>query len=191
MPDYRRIFRPGGTFFFTVVTHQRRPFLCQPKARDLLRTAIEKVRGERPFDALAFVLLPDYFHYIWKLPDGDSDFSIRLACIKKEFTRLWMAGGGDEVSISTARKQHRERGIWQRRFWEHTIRDEDDLAHHVNYIHYNPVKHELAKCPHQWPFSSFHCWVEEGYYTADWLCDCRDQRPKPPSFDDIKHTVGE
>lgn len=191
MPDYRRIFQPGGTFFFTVVTHRRRSFLCQQESRDCLRTAIDKVRNDRPFEVLAFVLLPEHFHCIWKLPEEDADFSVRMACIKKEFTHLWLAGGGDEVKISSARKKHRERGVWQRRFWEHTIRDEDDLAHHVNYIHYNPVKHELVKCPHQWSFSSFHRWVEEGYYSADWLCGCADQQAKPPNFGDIKDTVGE
>jgi putative transposase len=140
---------------------------------------------------LAFVLLPDHFHCIWKLPDNDSDFSIRLGCIKKEFTQLWMAKGGEELAVSSARKKHHERGIWQKRFWEHTIRDEKDLIRHVNYIHYNPVKHSLVNCPHQWPFSSFHCWAKEGYYNQDWLCDCGVKKLKPPRFDEIKDTVGE
>lgn len=121
----------------------------------------------------------------------DADFPVRLACIKKDFTQSWLVNGGDEVRISRARRKHRERGIWQKRFWEHTIRDEDDLTRHVNYIHYNPVKHDLVKCPHQWPFSSFHRWAKEGYYTEDWLCDCKFQSPEPPTFEDIKDTVGE
>ena len=191
MTDYRRFFCPGGTFFFTVVTHRRRAFLCQDKTRSCLRIAIDRIRCQHPFESLAFVLLPDHFHCIWKLPDNDSDFSIRLGCIKKEFTQLWMAKGGEELAVSSARKEHHERGIWQKRFWEHTIRDEKDLVRHVNYIHYNPVKHGLVNCPHQWPFSSFHCWAKEGYYNQDWLCDCGFERPKPPNFDDIKDTIGE
>lgn len=177
MPDYRRAFRPGGTFFFTVVTHNRRPILCQPKAYLFLHTAIETVLNERPFEGLAFVLLPEHFHCIWKLPDGDGDFSTRMACIKKMFTRLWLEDGGDEFAVSKARRKHRERGIWQKRFWEHTIRDENDFIRHVNYIHYNPIKHNLAKCPHAWPYSTFGRWVENGYYKRDWLCYCDNKKP--------------
>ena len=191
MPNYRRIFRSGGTFFFTVVTHRRRAFLCWDTARHYLRTAINKVRCRHPFESLAFVLLPDHFHCIWKLPEDDSDFSIRLGLIKKEFTQLWLTKGGKELAVSSARTEHRERGIWQKRFWEHTIRDEKDLIRHVNYIHYNPVKHGLANCPHQWPFSSFHRWAKEGCYNQDWLCDCGIEKHKPLSFDEIKNTVGE
>jgi putative transposase len=191
MSDYRRLFRPGGTFFFTVVTHKGRAFLCEPHARHCLRAAIERVRSERPFEALAFVLLPNHFHCIWKLPDADADFSIRMACIKKDFTKSWLAGGGDEIGISRARRNRRERAVWQRRFWEHTMRDEDDLARHVNYIHYNPVKHRMTRCPHEWPFSSFHRWAEDGYYARDWFCNCEDDGADPPAFEDIAETVGE
>jgi len=191
MPDYRRFFCPGGTFFFTVVTHRRRAFLCQDIARHCLRIAINKIRCQRPFEPVAFVLLPDHFHCIWKLPDNDPDFSIRLGRIKKEFTELWLAKGGEVLAVSSARKEHHERGIWQKRFWEHTIRNDEDLLRHVNYIHYNPVKHGLVNCPHQWPFSSFHQWVKEEYYKQDWFCDCGREKPKPPRFDEIKDTVGE
>jgi len=191
MPDYRRFIYPGGTFFFTVATHRRRDFLCQDTARRCLRMAIEKIRCQHPFESLAFVLLPDHYHCIWKLPDNDFDFSIRLGCLKKEFTQLWMKEGGEELVVSSARKRHHERGIWQKRFWEHTIRHEKDLIRHVNYIHYNPVKHGLVSCPHQWPYSSFHQWMKGGYYQQDWLCDCRFEKSKPPDFDDIKDTVGE
>jgi putative transposase len=85
---------------------------------------------------------------------------------------LWLSAGGRESPVSVARAKHRERGIWQKRFWEHKIRDEEDFRRHVNYIHYNPVKHGLTRCPHQWPHSSFRRWVDEGYYSVDWLCDC-------------------
>jgi putative transposase len=140
---------------------------------------------------VAFVLLPEHFHCIWKLPEQDCDYSIRFGRIKKEFTQLWLADGGDEGVISDARKRHHERGIWQKRFWEHTIRDEEDLIHHVNYIHYNPVKHGLVNCPHQWPFSSFHRWAKEGYYNPEWLCYCDSKKPQPPNFDQINNTTGE
>ena len=191
MPDYRRFFLPGGTFFFTVVTHRRRPFLCQPEARHCLRTAIEKTRYVRPFETLAFVLLGEHFHCMWRLPDGDADFSTRMSCIKRLFTQSWLANDGYEIGVSTARREHRERGIWQKRFWEHTIRDEEDLMRHVNYIHYNPVKHEVARCPHEWPYSTFQRWAKEGYYAEDWLCDCGAGKAEPPRFEDLRNTVGE
>lgn len=90
---------------------------------------------------------------------------------------MWLARSGRDVEVSETRKHHRERGIWQKRFWEHRIRDEEDFVRHVNYIHFNPVKHGLARCPHEWENSSFGKWVEEGYYRRDWLCDCGNQRP--------------
>jgi len=111
MPNYRRFFCPGGTFLFTVVTHRRHAFLCQDKARHFLRKAIDKIRFQYPFKSVAFVLLPEHFHCIWKLPENDSDFSIRLGCIKKEFTQLWLVEGEKELSVSSARKEHQERGI--------------------------------------------------------------------------------
>jgi len=190
MPDYRRAYEPGGMFFFTLVTHRRRCLFSDSTAREYLRLAIRQVQTERPFELVAIVLLPDHLHCIWKLPEGDGDFSTRWACIKKEFSRLWLAGGGKEVSISEARKAHRERGVWQKRFWEHRIRDENDMMRHVNYIHYNPVKHGLVRCPHDWPHSSFHRWVKDGYYKDDWLCDCEKQRLEQPEFASIT-TAGE
>lgn len=191
MPNYRRAFQPGGTFFFTLVTNRRRGFLCHPKARKCLHTVLGQVQSERPFEMMAIVLLPNHFHCVWKLPEGDTDFSTRWACIKKDFTKLWLAAGGCEESISSARLGHRERGVWQRRFWEHTVRNEDDLHRHVDYIHYNPVKHGLAACPHQWPYSSFQRWVSDGYYNKDWLCNCNLDVSQPPDFDDIMNTVGQ
>ena len=98
---------------------------------------------------------------------------------------------GVEGSISATRKAHREHGVWQRRYWEHRIRDEKDMIHHVNYIHYNPVKHGLVRCPHNWPYSSFHRWVKDGYYRADWLCDCAGGLPEPPDFTDLRDMTGE
>lgn len=190
MADYRRMYEPGGMYFFTVVTHRRRRLFSHDKARGCLRASIRQVRAQRPFEMVASVLLPDHLHCVWKLPQGDADFSTRWACIKKEFSKLWIAAGGCEVEVSNARKRHRELGIWQRRFWEHRIRNEDDMICHVNYIHYNPVKHGLVRCPHQWPYSSFLRWVEHGYYKADWLCDCHKPRSQQPAFASIE-TAGE
>jgi putative transposase len=180
MPNYRRLFQPGGTFFFTLVTAGRRPLFAQESARRCLHQTIGETQARWPFDLTAVVLLPDHLHCIWKLPEDDADYSTRWACIKKAFSRLWLASGGAETAVSRARQAHRETGVWQRRFWEHTIRDEDDFLHHVNYIHYNPIKHGLARCPHAWPWSSFHRWVEQGYYRPTWLCDC-DAPVTPPA----------
>ena len=191
MPDYRRYFNPGGTFFFTVITNDRKPILCTIKGRKFLRRSIQKIKTDRPFEALAFVLLPEHFHCIWKLPDEDGDFSVRIACVKKMFTRLWIKDHGQEGAISEARQKHREKGTWQRRFWEHTIRDENDFINHVNYIHYNPVKHNLVKCPHDWPYSTFHKWMKDGYYKKEWLCVCKADKADPPDFNNIENTVGE
>jgi putative transposase len=143
------------------------------------------------FEPLALVLLPDHLHCIWKLPEGDSAFSVRWACVKKRFTQLRLASGQRQERISKAREHHRERSIWQRRFWEHTIRDETDFIRHVNYIHYNPVKHSLVECPHHWAYSSFHQWVTQGYYDTNWLCTCDGRESQQPDFQEIEYTVGE
>ena len=180
MPEYRRRYVAGGTFFFTVVTHRRRPLFTSAKARAFLRQATLAVQVERPFEMVATVLLPEHWHCLWTLPDGDVDYSKRLGLIKAEFTKLWLRDGGCSGLVSSARVKHRERGVWQRRFWEHAIRDEVDLMRHVNYIHYNPVKHGQASCPHAWPYSSFRCWVQEGYYREDWLCNCRGSSATVP-----------
>jgi len=190
MADYRRMYELGGMYFFTVVTHRRRDLFSNDKARECLRMSISQIRAQRPFEMVASVLLPDHLHCIWKLPDGDADFSTRWACIKKEFSKLWIAQCAGEIEVSNARKSHREVGVWQRRFWEHRIRNEDDMICHVNYIHYNPVKHGVVRCPHDWAHSSFHRWVKDGYYRADWLCDCLKPRSQQPSFASIE-TAGE
>jgi len=165
---YRRVWIPGGTFFFTVVTANRARILCEPTARWHLRAAFRKCQDTRPFETLAVVLLPDHIHALWRLPKGDADYATRWAMIKGIFTRTWLAGGGDEASTSFARRWRRRRGVWQPRFWEHAIRDERDLARHIDYIHLNPVKHDLAPSPAAWPWSSFHRHVRTGTYPQDW-----------------------
>jgi putative transposase len=168
MPRYRRSWVPGGTFFFTVVTESRAPFLCEAKARALLRQALQDCRQRWPFAIDAMVLLPDHLHAIWTLPPTDSAYPRRWGWLKKEFTKAWLAGGGPEQPRSASRRRQRRRGVWQRRYWEHTIRDEQDFEDHFHYVHYNPVKHGLVAAPKDWPYSSFHRWVREGVYDDAW-----------------------
>jgi putative transposase len=151
MPNFRRQHVSGGTYFFTLVTENRRAILCTESARSILHRAIDDCRRDRPFDAVAIVLLPDHLHAIWTLPHGDAGFSIRWARIKAQFTREWLTHGGQEQGRSSSRLQQRRRGVWQRRFWEHLIRDAKDYESHFHYIHYNPVKHEVVRCPHEYP----------------------------------------
>ena len=173
MPNYRRAFVPGGTFFFTLVTFGRRPFLTGERARGILRAAIEGCRADLPFTLEAMVLLPDHLHAVWTLPAGDADFSKRWAKIKRQFTAAWLSGDSAEnVHAGDAVRWQRRRSVWQPRFMEHAIRDFDDWAKHLDYLHWNPVKHGYVKCPHAWPWSTFHRLVRENVYPADWRCVC-------------------
>lgn len=187
MPDYRRAYVPGGTFFFTVVTYRRARFLCQPQARRCLRWALRLCRGRWPFTIDAMVLLPDHLHTIWTLPGGDADFSKRWAWVKRSFTRQWLRTIGVEQVVSRSSEQGRRRGIWQRLFWEHTITDEADLERHMDYIHYNPVRHGLAAGPGDWPWSSFHRLVRLGIYPPDW----GQHAPLNLKFDDLEKSAME
>jgi putative transposase len=188
MPNFHRFFAPGASFFFTVVTYERRPLFRDPLARRILREAIETVRRRRPFELLAIVLLPDHLHCLWKLPPKDGDFSTRWLKIKETVTREYLAGGGTDRAISAGQRRKGLRGVWQPRFWEHTIRDEDDFGQHVDYIHYNPVKHGLSTCAHSWPWSTFEAWSRRGVYERDWCCFCRrpdGPRPDFPTIPDV------
>lgn len=186
MPDYRRAFHPGGTFFFTLVTHQRHPFFAEPSNIERLRAAVITVLNERPFEFLAGVVLPDHAHYLWTLPPGDADFSTRIGRMKVLFTKSLRAhvdwAPPTTADRSTSRIKHRDADVWQRRFWEHLVRDEADLNRHLDYIHYNPVRHGLARCPHDWPASSFRKWVSSRHYDARWCCACDDTTRRPPDF---------
>jgi putative transposase len=166
--NYRRYYVPGGTYFFTVVTFARRPFLTSDMARPLLRQAIDDVREQRPFTVVAWVLLPDHLHAVWTLPPGDADYSRRWQAIKENFTKPYLATGGCEGVRSRSRRRRRERAVWQRRFWEHTVEDEDDLVACVDYVHWNPVKHGLVSRVRDWPWSTFHRFVSAGHYEIDW-----------------------
>jgi putative transposase len=185
MSLYRRLYRPGGTYFFTVVTHERRRILLSPVARRSLREAMDECRKTRPFEMVAVVLLPDHLHCVWALPEGDDDFSRRWAAIKAGFSRRYLAQGSCEAGRCTSRIKRGERGLWQRRFWEHRIRDPDDLRRHTLYIHYNPVRHGLAICPHQWAPSSFHRFEAMDEEAPRRICICRDPAATPPPESDF------
>ena len=134
---------------------------------DALRTAFRETQRHHPFTIDAIVVLPDHLHTVWTLPEGDADFSTRWRLIKTSLSRK-LAGG---ESISSSRVGKGERGIWQRRYWEHTIRDEIDFSRHIDYVHINPVKHGLVKRVGDWPYSSFHRMVRDGIYPEDWAGD--------------------
>jgi len=168
MGRYYRNFKSGGTFFFTVVTEKRQQFLTTDLARQCLRRSFHEIRSRHPFEIIAIALLPDHLHSVWTLPDNECDFSLRWRKIKETFTRSFLASGGTEVEISASRKRHGCRGIWQDRFWEHTCRDEQDLRRCVDYIHWNPVKHELVDRARDYPYSSFHRFVRLGEYEWEW-----------------------
>ena len=182
MPSYRRRHAPGGTYFVTVVTENRQPILDTPMARDLLRRAIADCARARPFVLEAMVLLPDHLHALWRLPHGDADYAGRWASIKARFSREWLLSGGAEQPRTASRLRHRRRGVWQRHFWEHHVRDEADFERHLHYIHYNPVKHGLSTCPHGYEYSTFHRAVKRNVYEPTWCCACGGRAPEPPSF---------
>ena len=168
MSDYRRWYIPGGMFFFTVVTYDRRPILTTDAGRGFLRTAVEKIRDDRAFTLFANVLLPDHWHLIMQLPSGDDDYSTRVKRIKEEFTKSWLEAGLPEANVTPTQAQKGERGIWQPRFWEHSVQDEDDLERCTDYIHWNPRKHDLVPRVCNWPWSSFHRFVSAGDYDINW-----------------------
>jgi putative transposase len=166
MTSYRRNFVPGGSFFFTVNLADRRLSLLTVHI-ELLREAFRQTRQRHPFTIDAIVVLPDHVHAVWTMPDGDSDFATRWRLIKSTFSRSLPRS--EPVSASRAAKG--ERGIWQRRFWEHAIRDEEDFGRHVDYVHINPLKHGLVGRMREWEASSFHRYVKLGIYPADWAGD--------------------
>ena len=158
MSNYRRTNIPGGTYFFTVVTHNRAPIFINEWRVEVMRQALRKVMVVRPFQIDAIVVLPEHLHCIWRMPDGDADYSSRWREIKKAASR----------QIDTTTNNRNERMVWQRRFWEHAIRDENDWRRHVDYIHFNPVKHGLVSSPGEWPYSSFRKFVSAGWYDVGW-----------------------
>ena len=168
MSRYRRANIKGATYFFTVVTERRQSILMNEDVREALRAAIVKVRTSHPFEIEAWVLLPDHLHCIWTLPEGDADFSTRWRLIKREVTVAIGAKYFREEFQTERRAQKQQGTIWQQRFWEHLIRDDDDFAVHMDYLHFNPVKHGLVKTVNEWPWSSFHRLVNDGVYLSNW-----------------------
>ena len=168
MPEYRRTNLSGGSYFFTVNTLERQPLLIKDPFRLALHQGVVLARRAYPFTIDAWVLLPDHLHCIWTLPPGDSAFSKRWAIIKRHVTQQCNLGAGSVVSRSSSRQKRHEGGLWQRRFWEHVIRDEADLRMHIDYIHWNPVKHGHVKQVKEWAFSTFHRYVALGIYPLDW-----------------------
>jgi putative transposase len=163
MTNYRRYRVEGGTYFFTVNLADRSQRLLVEHIGEL-RAAFKEVMVAHPFTIEAVVILPDHLHTIWTLPEGDHDFSLRWRQIKAAFSRVLEK----DENISESRTKKQERGIWQRRFWEHAIRDINDFERHVNYIHYNPVKHGYVQQVAQWPYSSFHRYVRLDYLSINW-----------------------
>jgi len=163
---YRRSKSEGATYFFTVVTYRRKRILCDNFNAALVKEAFTHIATNRPFKIDAFVMLPDHIHSVWTLPDGDNDYSTRWTLIKMYFTKRCdtRLKGGQSDNM----KKKGLQGVWQQRFWEHQIRDDRDFAAHVDYIHYNPVKHSLAERPVDWKYSSFHKYVKEGIYDKNW-----------------------
>jgi putative transposase len=167
MPNYRRSHAKGATFFFTVVTYHRQKVLTHTSNRQLLRAILKEVKSILPFTIDAWVLLPDHIHCIWTLPQNDNNFSKRWGMIKAKFSKQakhlfnpdWM---------NSSKQKHRESTLWQRRFREHQIRDDLDFQRHVEYIHYNPVKHGLVQRAADWPYSTFHKYVRQGIYPENW-----------------------
>ena len=169
MSYYRRVKIEGGTFFFTVTLADRSQDLLV-RHIDLLRDAYRAVRRERPFNTVAICILPDHLHVVWSLPDGDTDYATRWNHIKGGFSRGLPAAS----SRSSSKIIKRDKGLWQRRYWEHTIRNKKDLMRHIDYIHFNPVKHGFVTSVRNWPHSTFHRYVKMGMLPNDWGGDMDD-----------------
>lgn len=153
MPNYRRLYVSGATYFFTAnLRDRRRRLLTEEMAA--FRASWVDVCKSHPFETVAAVVLPEHSHFIWRLPAEDADFTTRIRLLKSGFTR--------RLGAALKRRGRKgERDIWQRRFWEHVIRDDEDLNAHIAYIHWNPVKHGHVNDPDDWPFSTWHAWKRD------------------------------
>ncbi len=164
MPDYRRAWYPGGTYFFTVNALQRQGNDLLTRHIQVLREVVRQVRHGHPFLIHGWVVLPDHLHCVIELPPGDTDFAVRWRLIKAGFSKRLPK----DERRSAVRWARGERGLWQRRYWEHLIRDERDYAAHMDYVHFNPVKHGHVARVVDWPYSTFHRLVAAGIYASDW-----------------------
>jgi putative transposase len=167
MPNFRRAYVAGGTWFFTVNLLQRTNNSLLIQEIELLRKVVKKIRQRYPFYINAWVVLPEHMHAIWTLPEGDSNFSLRWRLIKSGFS----TGLPKTESLSQVREDAGERGIWQRNYWEHLIKNEFDYQRHFDYVHVNPLKHGLVKRVIDWPYSTFHRYVNQGIYPDNWCGD--------------------
>jgi putative transposase len=181
------IFCARRHLFFTLVTLGRRKIFADAKALELLGNCMCECNQHWPFKTIAMVALHDHLHAIWSLPRGDNRYSARWGWIKKEFSKRWRDLDKRILPVSRASRKEQRLGVWQRRFWEHTIRDETDFDRHFDYVHYNPVKHGYVACAKDWPSSTFHRWVEAGVYNLNWGCGHVYQ----PDFQAIADSVGE
>jgi len=167
--QYRRADTKGASYFFTVNLASRQSTLLVDKI-DTLRQSIQTVKQRHPFKIDAMVVMPDHLHAIFTLPPDDNDFAMRWMLIKSGFSRQIPTG----EQINPSRGSKRERGLWQRRYWEHLIRDDNDYNAHVNYIHYNPVKHGYVQQAVNWPYSSIHRYIKNGVINKNWGGDNQD-----------------
>jgi putative transposase len=163
MVKYRRVFIEEGTYFFTITLKNRQSDFLTRYVENF-KTAYRGVKKTRPFKTLAYVILPEHCHLIWKLPEDDFDYAGRWREIKKGFTKALLGKG-----INFQKNNHNEYDLWQRRYWEQTIRDEKDLENHINYIHFNSLKHGYVQNVKDWKHSSFHTYVSKGILTQDWM----------------------
>jgi putative transposase len=169
MPNYRRYTTGAKSYFFTLATYQRQPILLASEFRTALRDALIETRRRFPFSIDSWVLLPDHLHSIWTLPDENADFSQRWSMIKRLTTQQLQTTQMVRTAHPTeSRSKRREGTLWQRRFWEHQIRDEKDLRHHLDYCYWNPVRHGLVDAVRLWPYSTFHRDVRKGFYPENW-----------------------
>jgi putative transposase len=158
MSQYRRLYIEGGVYFLTLVTHDRKPILCEKPSIERLKLAFHYAKNKFPFQINGLVILPDHLHCILQLPEKDDDFSKRINMIKRYFS----------IGMKAPINHRREKNIWQKRFWEHCIRDDNDYKKCLDYIYYNPVKHGYVKAPHEWAFSTFKRDVAKGIYERNW-----------------------
>jgi putative transposase len=173
MPNYRRVWCSGGTYFFTVTLLERHDNDLLIRHIDALRKSVADVRSRHPFKIHGWVVLPDHLHCIIELPPGDADFATRWALIKQRFSKSIPL----TEHRNAARLRRAERGIWQRRYWEHLIRDDRDFSAHMDYVHFNPVKHGLVVRVADWAYSTFHKLVKQGVYPIDWGLNWVDELP--------------
>ncbi len=162
MVHYRRSFIKGASYFFTLTLNDRTKTYLTDYINDL-KAAMQIVKKTRPYHTQALVILPEHLHAIWKLPENDSDYATRWRLIKRTFTKMLKKHG-----LPLKNNDRGACNIWQSRYWEHTIRDERDLENHINYIHFNPVKHHYVTCAKDWPYSTFHEYVRQGILDENW-----------------------